>query len=68
MDNGVSVKHVELTFMAIGRVNWDRKLIRGLVLKMNDNDENYTRVGLFQSPDEAESAIQIWDIKAVVVV
>jgi hypothetical protein len=48
---------VKLTFLAIGRVKWNPKLIPGLVLKMNEIYTKFTRIGLFQYHDEKECAI-----------
>jgi hypothetical protein len=64
----VTTADVQLTFIAIGRVSWNRKLVRGLVLKINDAHTDYIRVGLFQCPDEGETAIETWRLRTVVII
>ncbi|KAI8951064.1 heterokaryon incompatibility protein-domain-containing protein [Xylaria longipes] len=44
-DGDLSLSDVDLTFIAIGRVRWRNKLIRGLILKLNEANESYTLAG-----------------------
>jgi hypothetical protein len=68
VDGVLSTHCIELTFVAIGRVDWNRKLVRGLVLKLNESQNDYTRVGLLQCLDDGESTIDNWDVEIVVIV
>jgi hypothetical protein len=58
VDDELRTLPIKLTFIAIGRVKWNRQLVLGLVLKINETHKDYTRIGLFQCPDEEESAIK----------
>lgn len=65
VDDALETLPLDLTFVAVGRVNWNRGLVRGLILKLNENRNDYTRVGLFQCPDEGESAVEAWGITTI---
>lgn len=44
-DNSTVVKCLDLTFLAIGRADWDHDIVRGLILSEYGK---YHRMGLFQ--------------------
>lgn len=66
LDNRISLKSLKLTFVAIGRANWDQDIIRGLVLLRDDG--KYKRVGRFQVRDKDRFSVADWSVEVLCIV
>lgn len=55
---------IDLTFLAVGKANWNETDIRGLLLKRKETGKDFIRMGMFQAP---ASFVKDWDIGTVVI-
>ncbi|KAH8747849.1 heterokaryon incompatibility protein-domain-containing protein [Hyaloscypha finlandica] len=56
----------DMTFLAIGRANWDREIVRGLLLVQNGDD--HRRVGYFQLRSTGRFLIEDWRVQRLRIV
>ncbi len=55
-----------LTFIAIGRANWDHEIVRGLLLVQNGKE--YRRVGYFQVRSNGLFSVENWSVETLRIV
>ena len=66
--NTARLVEMPLTFAAVGRVDWDLRLVRGLILHSNEDQKSYTRWGMFQASDRDGFRVQDWDIQKLEII
>lgn len=66
LDDAALIKSFDLTFLAIGRADWDHDIVRGLILSMNG--KYHRRVGLFQVRTKHSVLMEDWSVGVLCIV